>query len=342
MRAKLLQNPRDAEIAVRLARSYYNLVSEEGDPRYLGYAQAALAPWWTLHEPPREVRVLRASLLQFRHDFDGAMADLNQILEHNPRHPQARSLRAIIHIIQARYSQAQSDCQAMRGVASDLIANGCEAMVKGLTGQASNAYQILNNALQQYPNASTEEKLWVSIRLAEIAQRLNQPALAEIHFKQGLALRVVNTFLLGAYADFLLDQHRPAEVVTLLKDKTRSDSLLLRLVLAERALQLPTAKEREASLAARYAAAQLRGDKVHQQEEAQFALQVQHDPQKALLLAQENWKVQREPRDARVFLDAALALKDAQASQPVMKWLEDNHIEDAHLHQLARQLKGIR
>jgi Tfp pilus assembly protein PilF len=223
-----------------------------------------------------------------------------------------------------------------------LIANGCEAMVKGLTGQASNAYQILNNALQQYPNASTEEKLWVSIRLAEIAQRLNQPALAEIHFKQGLALRVVNTFLLGAYADFLLDQHRPAEVVTLLKDKTRSDSLLLRLVLAERALQLPTAKEREASLAARYAAAQLRGDKVHQQEEAQFALQVQHDPQKALLLAQENWKVQREPRDARVFLDAALALKDAQASQPVMKWLEDNHIEDAHLHQLARQLKGIR
>ena len=342
MRAELQRNPRNVDVAVRLARRYYALVAEEGDPRYLGYAQAALAPWWDLPEPPIDVQALRASLRQFRHDFSGALADLTRVLERDPTHSQARVLRAIIHIVQARYSEAKADCQALHDTSSDLIALGCEAMVDGLTGKAAAAYQTLTHALANDPQAQPDEKLWVSIRLAEMAQRLGRTAIAETHFKQGLALGITDTFLLAAYADFLLDQQRPAEVIALLKDKTRSDTLLLRLVFAERALNLPDAKEREAALAARYAAAQLRGDTVHQQEEAQFALRVQHDPKKALMLAQENWKVQLEQRDARIFLAAALALKDPAAAQPVLQWLDDSHIEDHRLTGLATQLKAVR
>lgn len=342
MRVELQRNPRNVDVAVRLARRYYTLVAEEGDPRYLGYAQAALAPWWDLLEPPIDVQALRASLRQFRHDFSGALADLTRVLERDPTHSQARALRAIIHIVQARYSEVKADCQALHGTSSDLIALGCEAMVDGLTGKAAAAYRTLAHALANDPQAPPDEKLWVSIRLAEMAQRLGRTAIAETHFKQGLALGITDTFLLAAYADFLLDQQRPAEVVALLRDKTRSDTLLLRLVFAERALNLPDAKEREAALAARYAAAQLRGDTVHQQEEAQFALRVQHDPKKALMLAQENWKVQLEPRDARIFLEAALALKDLAAAQPVLQWLDDSHIEDHRLTGLATQLKAVR
>jgi hypothetical protein len=113
-------------------------------------------------------------------------------------------------------------------------------------------------------------------------------------------------------------------------------------VFAEHALNMPEAKESEASLAARYAAAQLRGDTVHQQEEARFALVIQRNPQKALKLAQENWKVQLEPRDARIFLEAALAVNDANAAQPVLQWLNDSHIEDRYLTGLAQQLTGGR
>ena len=36
----------DADTALRLARRYYAEPAAEGDPRYLGYAQAALGPWW--------------------------------------------------------------------------------------------------------------------------------------------------------------------------------------------------------------------------------------------------------------------------------------------------------
>jgi tetratricopeptide (TPR) repeat protein len=341
MRAELQRNPRDVLVAVRLARRYYELVAAEGDPRYLGYAQAALAPWWDMPVPPIEVQVLRAGLRQFRHDFSGALTDLNSVIERNPRHSQARSLRAMIHIVQARYSQARADCQALRSSGTYSIAVGCEAMVDGLTGNAASAYQNLRQALGRESIADPGEKLWVLTRLAELAQHQGQTDNAESHFKQGLALGMADTFLLAAYADFLLDQKRPAEVVAMLKDKTPSDTLLLRLVLAERLMNLPTAKRREAILAARFAAAQLRGDTVHQQEEARFALHVQNNPRKALILAQENWKVQLEPRDARIFLEAALAVKDPVAARPVMQWLDDSRFESRHLTALAQQLKSF-
>jgi Tfp pilus assembly protein PilF len=342
LRTELQRNPGNVEVAVKLARRYYELVSEEGDPRYLGYAQSALAPWWGMPMPPIEVQLLRASLRQFRHDFAGAISDLNQVIARNPQHPQALSLRAIIHIVQARYAQGRSDCQALRQVGDPLIGLGCIAMVDGLTGKAAPAYSALNGAFANASDAIPSKKLWLQIRLAELAQRLGRTEAAESHFKQALGLGIADTFLLAAYADFLMEQKRPMQVVELLKDKTRSDVLLLRLVFAERALNLPAAKEREATLAARYAAAQMRGETVHQQEEARFALQVQHDPKKALMLAQENWKVQLEPRDAQILLEAAIAAKDAAAAQPVLHWLEQSHIEDRNLIGLAEQLKVVR
>jgi Tfp pilus assembly protein PilF len=340
MRAELRRDPHNVDVAVRLASRYYSLVSEEGDPRFLGYAQAALAPWWDMPVPPVEVQVLRASLAQFRHDFEGALSDLTTVIERDPDHRQARLLRATIHIVQARYSDAKSDCRALLGGSDNFIAIGCEAMVDGLTGKAADAYQSLVDALNNHSQATPEEKLWVLTRLAEISQRQGRADVAEAHFKQALALGITDTFLLAAYSDFLLDQNRPAEVAAMLKDKTPSDALLLRLAFAERALNLPTAKQREAILAARFAAAQLRGDTVHQQEEARFALHVEKDPKKALTLAQENWKVQREPRDARIFLEAALALKDVTVAKPALQWIENSRIEDRTLTALARQLKG--
>ncbi len=342
LRAALQRNPRDQVVAVRLGWRYFDLVAAEGDPRYLGYAQAALAPWWELPTPPLDVQVLRASLRQFRHDFPGALADLNQALEREPRHPRARSLRATIHIVQARYAEAQQDCLALRNVADELIALGCESMVEGLTGHAAQAYAALNQMLaRQQATATPEERLWIETRLAEMAQRLGRNDEAEAHFKRALDLGITDTFLLAAYADFLLDHGRAQEVVKLLQDKTRSDTLLLRLVFAEHALKLPGANARATTLADRFSAAQMRGDTVHQQEEARFALQIEHNPKRALALAQANWQVQREPRDARIFLEAALAAKDPAAAQPVLRWLSESHIEDAYLIGLGQKLKAI-
>ncbi|WP_151445593.1 hypothetical protein [Lacisediminimonas profundi] len=338
LRQALRSDPDDLGTAVRLAQRYYDLVGREGDPRYLGYAQAALKPWWTLPDPPDEVRVLRASLRQFGHDFDGAVRDLDAVLARNPANGPARALRATIHIVQASYPLARADCSALRNSSSELIATGCEAMVDGLTGRAQMAYKTLEAALAANGGAAATDRLWVLLRLAEISRRLGQTAVAERHFKQALSLGRDDTFLLAAYADLLLDLQRPREVVALLKDRSSSDGLLLRLVLAERALGLPEAPARSATLAARYAAARLRGDTAHEQEEARFMLETGQPAQAALELAVDNWRLQREPRDARVLLQAALAAHAPAAAAPVLAWRAANRVDDVVLDDLARRV----
>ena len=60
LRAKLAQDPMNLRLAVSVARRYIERARSEADPRYHGYAQAALAPWWDKAEPPAKVLLLRA------------------------------------------------------------------------------------------------------------------------------------------------------------------------------------------------------------------------------------------------------------------------------------------
>jgi hypothetical protein len=66
---------------------------------------------------------------------------------------------------------------------------------------------------------------------------------------------------------------------------------------------------------------------------------LQQDAHRALPLAQANWSVQREPADARILLESALAGKNRAAAQPAIDWLKANHVEDFRLQQLATQIQ---
>ena len=114
-----------------------------------------------------------------------------------------------------------------------------------------------------------------------------------------------------------------------------SDGLLLRLALAETALQQPAAKAHVQALADRFAAAKVRGDTTHRAEEARYLMHLAGDPAAALAMAAANYRVQREPRDARVLLEAAIAARDAGAAQPARDWLRSSGFEDARLRQLG-------
>ncbi len=342
MRSALARDPRNLELAERLARRYFEQALAQGDPRYVGYAQAALKPWWDLPEPPTQVLVMRATLVQYRHDFAAALADLARVLERDPENARAWSLRAVIHLVQADYAASRRDCASFARLVDELSAAGCVAFIDGMTGRARASLETLNLALARASDVSAEQKLWVFLRLADMAWRLNDAALAEQYFKRALALGLTDGFLLAAYADFLLDYGRAQEVVALLRNWTLADPLLLRLALAEHALKMPAAREHQATLADRYAAARLRGDTTHEQEESRFCLQILKQPADALRLAQSNWKVQREPRDARVLLEAAVATRQPEAAQPVIDWMRETHIEDWYLQRLADELAAVR
>jgi hypothetical protein len=186
---------------------------------------------------------------------------------------------------------------------------------------------------------SGRERIWITTILAETTARTGAIRDAEQSFAEAFTVGIKDQYLLGAYADFLLDQHRYQDVISLLRSETRADGLLLRLVLAEQALKLPTLQNHTDELAARFAAGRDRGTTVHVREEARFILTLQHDAHRALPLAQANWNVQREPADARILLESALAAGNRSAAQPVLDWLNRNHVEDFRLHQLAKQIQ---
>ena len=93
-------------------------------------------------------------------------------------------------------------------------------------------------------------------------------------------------------------------------------------------------------MAARFDAAERRGDTTHEKEQSRFVLALQGDPARALTLAQRNFAVQREPADARILLEAAIAAKQAAAAEPVLQWMKKSGIDSVVLKKLAAQLLG--
>jgi hypothetical protein len=333
--------PTDVGTAVRLAQRYFDEVAAEGDPRYVGYAQAALQPWWALPDPPVTVRVLRAMLVQFDHRFDTALVDLDAAVAAEPDNAAAWSWRTAILMVQARYADARKSCEQMAALTTELVAVACRAQVDAATGQAGPAAAALRSALQRHAAASPDERLWCLTRLAETEERRGAFAAAEAAFREALALGIPDVYLQAAYADFLLDRGRPAEVLALLKDRGRADVLLLRLAQAAKAAGDAQAPALAAELAARFDAARRRGDTTHRKEESRFTLAVQGDVARALGLAQENFASQSEPVDARILLEAAVAARDKKAAQPVLDWMAASGIQSVALQPLLDALKGL-
>lgn len=338
LRTAVAAAPGDAGAAARLARRYFELATADGDPRYVGYAEAALRPWVRADAPP-DVLFARALLRQYRHDFAGALHDLEETLRLDPEHVGARSWRAAIFMVSANYPAARNECRELEAIASELIATGCRAYLDATTGNVRMGYRELSAALARRRDAPREIRLWSLVRLGEMAQRLDDPGAAEKHFRDALALGVSDNFLLAAYADFLLEQRREADVMKLLEPWTRSDTLLLRLALAARALRLPEADRHVRSLGERFAASALRGERLHLAEEARYLLELKGDAKGALAAATENWKTQREPRDAGVLLAAAIEARVPAAAAPVLRWLDDSGFESTRLRRLAAQLR---
>ena len=341
LRAAWRQQPGDVTRAVSLAQGYFDAVAAEGDPRYIGYAQAALAPWWALPAPPVAVRVLRAKLLQFDHHFDAALADLDAVLQREPGHAEAWSWRAAIHMVRADYVQARRSCEQLAPLAPLLIAVACTAQVDAATGRGDAAAAALRTALADPAGSDAAQRLWALTRLAETEERRGDFAASEDAFRQALALDIGDVYLLAAYADFLLDRGRPAEVLDLLKDRARADVLLLRLALAAQATAAPEHMALARTLGERFDAAALRGDTTHRKEAARYLLSLRGQPGPALVLARQNFAEQREPADARVLLQAALAARQAAAAAPALAWMAASGIRSVPLEALAAQIKGL-
>lgn len=313
-------------VTLESVRSLLQLAQREGDPRYLGYAEARLngLPAST------ESRLLRARLLQASHRFAEAQDELAMVLRKDPTNTEAQLLQASIFQVQGDYARARQSCERIGGLESLMLAIGCRAQVDGLNGKGRQALGQLKRLATLDAGLTPDQRAWSRLALGDLAWRLGDDALAGEAYA---SVSDVSPDTLAAYADWLLATGRPSVVVALLKEKTRLDGLLLRLALAEKLLNLPQVRSHSRELGERFAAQAERGDAVHLREESRYALELLGDRSRALDLARRNWKQQREPADVLVYQRAALAMDSRRDLAILRDWLQSTHLEDRRLDQ---------
>jgi tetratricopeptide (TPR) repeat protein len=342
MRTRQLALRADMRSAVDFARSAIEKGSEEGDPRFFGYAQSALKPWWTLVAPDPEVRLMRATIRQWQHDFVGAERDLDAIIAADGKAvTQAHLTRAAVEMVQGAPDLARRDCIELLNHADALLTATCIATANAMLGHTESSAAALSLAIEQarQPNVSSLE--WAYTSLAEMHDRLGRFDLSANDYVRALQASQDSghrdPYLLASFSDFLLDRSEPERVVQMLTGLERIDNLLLRLTLAEQMLaardpvMAARATKHIAELQQRFDETRERGDFVHQREEALFLLNLKRQPAEALRVAEENWSRQKELTDARLLLSAARAAGMPQAAEPVHSWVRRFHIEDRYL-----------
>lgn len=334
------RDPSNLDVAVRLAQTQIGTARATADPRYWGQAQATLGAWWAHESPPVPVLLLRAAIRQNRHEFDAAKADLQRVIAQQPAHAQAWLDLASLQQVTGHLADAAYSCERVVVSGAAGIGAVCRASLDAVQGRGTQAYAALEGIVAQDRLAAqpVAVRTWTLTLLAELAERLGRNDDAERWYRQSLVVDPSDGYTLSAYADFLLDRGRAADVTALIAADTPIDGLLLRRVQADRALGADTARAGTDALAARFDALRERGDRVHRREESRFRLALAQEPGTALELALENWAVQKEPLDARIALEAALAMNRPEAAIEIARWVRGTGLQDVRLDPLLQHV----
>jgi tetratricopeptide (TPR) repeat protein len=323
------------DIALPLAQFDIARARATGDLRFLGYAEAILAPWMKQSTVEPQVLILHATILQSRHAFDTALLELDRALRARPgdaAHPanaQAWLTRATVLRVLGRYDEAMISCRHLAAVADPAATSLCVQGLRGLTGHLRDAYQAISSLSTQ--GLPPQVRAWRYSELGEMAERLGNDEDAEYWFRQGLQLAPEDFYMRTACADLLLRHRRAAETLQLLSGYESMEPMLLRAAIAHGELHDGAGSLADDQLAAAFAVEERRGEAVHRREQARFFLDVDRQPAAALAAAQENWRVQREPDDILILLRAAQAAHQPQAAADALQFLRQTGLEDSRL-----------
>ena len=325
--------------AIVSARASLLLGQRYSDPRQYGYAEAMLASWNQRDPTDPKLAVLNARIQQFRHDFDGAKQRLHTLLKTNPDQTEAWLLLATIEQVQGNFKPARAACARVAGQGDLLAAITCAAGVASLTGNASSTADLLQRELQASPNSADAIRLWAWTLLGEMRTRLGEYDAGAEAFQQALRIDAEDVYARSAYADLELQRDNPQAALDLIDDRTNADALLLRAAIAARRVNAPNGIELKAAFAERVDEMFKRGDFTHRRELARAALELDDDADAALKLALDNWKVQREPADALLVLQTALASDNKDAAEEVIKFVQANKLQDVRMTALIKEIQ---
>jgi hypothetical protein len=283
LRKALAARPDDPVLAMKVAQRYLEQAHESGDPRYAGLALAALGAWPDAAAAPADVLLMRATLQQYLHEFDAAVGDLRLLLARpgSERNSQAWLTLATVLRVQGRYADSDAACREVGRAGVDVYATACLAENAALRGEVGAARKSFEGMLAD-PRLPAGTRGWLTTSLAELEERDGHVVAADAAYRAVLRLGR-DTYAAIAYADFLIAQRRPAEALAVLKDETRTDTVVLRLAIAGTLAKTAQGERDVAEMRERIALAHERPEApiFHGREQAMFALVVERAPERA-------------------------------------------------------------
>lgn len=328
LRAQRRAAPEDPGPALAEARLSLRLARLRQDERLLRGAEATLEAWARPGAAVPGVWTLRARARQARHDFAGALEDLERALAEDPRDAAAWLLMGSVHLVRGEYALARGcGLRLLAQGRGGLAARALVAAVGSLEGRAPAALASLEAALAE---AGAEDpaptRAYAEGLAGEIAARLDRAPQARAHLEAAAALSPQDPGPEAELADWLLARGDARAVLARIPPDEPRLSLELRRARAERALGDP-------AFAARLPRLRV-GVGSHPREAAMLRLHLLDDPEGALQDALGNWEQQREPADARLLAECARAAGRPEAAAPVRAWRHRHGVEDAALARL--------
>jgi hypothetical protein len=333
-------NPTELNTALAYARTVFMTGLSEGDLRWFGSARAALAPWWQATDLPADGFFLRGLVKQGFHDFDAGLQDINAAIAREPGRPEFWSWRFALHLLLADMAAAGQDCEEIARLFGAQEAGVYRAILLYRSGQAQPAIEQLQSLMRAASFQSASSQEWLAYHLGEALRVAGQPQRAIAVWDKQLKLSAQSHLLRLPLAELLNQQgqYRQAKVIAGMPMPT--DALLMQSLLASRGLKDGDEPRLASLFDARLTSQALRQESLIERPRLIYLIAYGKDPAAGLALSIDNWKLQKEPPDAVLFAQAALALNQPRAAEPVVTWAEKTAYTDPQLSPLIAQIKA--
>ena len=254
------------------------------------------------------------------HDFAAARSTLNRLLEKHPGHAQALITAFNVAFIQGDQQAAGQYCHQYQQQHDGLVSSTCTAMLEAAAGDASQARNMLEQALKHSSFERTRQGyLWALSNLAELQQPSDQKSAGRM-WALGFYLNPDDLYLRKGYANWLLSQQKYRQVVSLTQQYQQVDALLVLRAIALKKMNAPESAELNARISERFDEARQRGPLLHSREYARFLLDVQGRSDDALYWALQTWRKQHSLPDFLLLQRAARASGQLAALDHITLW----------------------
>lgn len=261
-----------------------------------------------------------ARLKQHQHDFESALALLEQLLKADPNHVNARLLKASVLLITAQHNAASNQCKALFGKTDIFVASACILEVNSYQPEhLEKSYQKLSLLLNRFNlkgASSTQgetktQLIWLLQMAADMALRMDNPQDAQKWLQYfDLTQMPVSYLVLWADVTHQLGDYQQVlatlgEIVS--RAPYKDDALLMRLAMAEAAVNDSSSNKQWKALAFNRVKLRVaRQDVYHAADLARFYLYVEPNAEKAHFWAQKNYQLAKMPEDKALVEQAKL------------------------------------